>query len=270
MRLLLIGDVVGQPGRHALYLALRDIVREEGVDFTVANGENAAGGFGITPKIASALYSYGIDVLTTGNHVWRNADVFRVIDQEKRLLRPANFPEGAPGRGWGLYEKGGVKVGVVNAIGRVFMEPYDCPFKAAKTAARELKKQGAQVLVLDFHAEATSEKYALGHYLDGEYSLVFGTHTHVQTSDARLLPGGTAYLTDLGMTGATDSVIGVRKDKALKKFVTGMPAKFEIAEGDVEINGAVCEVDPATGKAAWIRAFRRKVETDGHPGDHLD
>ena len=255
--ILLIGDIEGSPGREALFKWLPSLVSEYQIDFIIVNGENAAGGFGITPGIANSFFQKGVDVITTGNHVWRNKDIFRIIDKETRLLRPLNMPSGAPGIGAFLYEKKGRKIGVVNALGRVYMEPLECPFRMVREAGEKLKEQGAGFLILDFHAEATSEKVAMGHYLDGFFSCVVGTHTHVQTSDARVLGGGTAYITDLGMTGPHDSVIGVRKEKALRKFVTGMPAKFEVADTGVALNGAVCSLDPDTGRAVSIQSIIR-------------
>jgi len=249
MNFLFVGDVVGSPGRSVLHDRLKPIIERHDIDFAIINGENSAGGLGITPKIAATMFRSGADVITTGNHIWRNKEILKVIDEEGRILRPLNYPTGAPGNGSGLYEKNGVKIGVVNSLGRVFMEPLDCPFKAGKEEGERLKKAGATILILDFHAEATSEKIAMGHHLDGLYSLVFGTHTHVQTSDARILAGGTGYVTDVGMTGPTDSVIGVIKERAISKFITGMPAKFDVADGGIEIDYGVCSIDPVTGRA---------------------
>lgn len=245
---LMVGDVEGSPGRDILARLLPVLRQEFALDFVVVNGENAAGGFGITPGIADSFFHIGVDVITTGNHVWKNKEIFRIIETENRLLRPCNMPAGTPGHGAGLFMKNGVAVGVVNAIGRVYMDPQDCPFKMARERGTALAEKGASILLLDFHAEATSEKVAMGHHLDGLYSAVAGTHTHVQTADARVLPGGTGFITDLGMTGPHDSVIGVRKEKALRKFVTGMPARFEVAEEGVAFNGAVFRIDPETGR----------------------
>ncbi|HOG64875.1 MAG TPA: TIGR00282 family metallophosphoesterase [Spirochaetota bacterium] len=271
MKIIAVGDVVGRPGRQALLMTLPGLVKEHAPCCVIVNGENAAGGFGISARIAEAFLTWGVDVITTGNHVWRNKDVFKIIETERRLLRPLNYPEGAPGKGSVLVEKNGVQVGVINIMGRVFMDPLDCPFKAARREVHALKRAGAKIVVVDFHAEATSEKAALGHYLDGEASLVFGTHTHVQTNDPRILPGGTGFVTDVGMTGATDSVIGVMKEKAMRKFVSGMPAKFDLAEGGVEINYAIAEIDQETGRTVSIGVVRRKVVLDdGAPADTLD
>ena len=271
MKIIAVGDVVGSPGRQALMAVLPELLREHSPAFVVVNGENAAGGLGITGRIANAFFAWGTDVITTGNHVWRHKEIFKYLNEESRLLRPLNYPGGAPGVGSRLYEKAGVKFGVINILGRVFMEAIDCPFVGAKRAAQNLKREGADVIIVDFHAEATSEKIALAHYLDGEVSFVFGTHTHVQTSDARILPGGTAFITDLGMTGPIDSVIGLVKEKAIKKFVGGLPAKFDLANSDAAIEYAVADVDIKNGQAISIIAGRRKVAIDaGDSGDTLD
>jgi len=250
---------------------LPDLLHEYAPAFVIVNGENAAGGLGITGRIANAFFSWGVDVITTGNHIWRQKDIFKYLHDENRILRPLNYPSGAPGNGSGLYEKEGIKFGVINVLGRVFMDALDCPFAAAKRAVSALRREGADIILLDFHAEATSEKIALAHYLDGELSFVFGTHTHVQTSDARILSGGTAFITDLGMTGPADSVIGIVKEKAIKKFITALPAKFDLAESGVEIDYAVAEIDQRSGKALSITAGRRKVAIDaGDQRDTLD
>jgi metallophosphoesterase (TIGR00282 family) len=254
----LIGDVIGEPGRKALFLSLSKLIEDKKIDFVIANGENAAGGFGITGKIASRLISYGVDCITTGNHVWRNRDVFNVIDDNQRLLRPANYPKGAPGRGWTILEKNGHRLAIMNLLGRVYMEPLESPFRTARKEISVIQKQTNNIVV-DFHGEATSEKVALGWYLDGKVSGVIGTHTHVQTADERILPGGTAYITDAGMTGPFDSIIGVRKENALKKFVTLIPSKFTIAENDVRLNAVLFTIDPGTGRAQSIERINEKV-----------
>jgi len=258
MVVALIGDVIGEPGRKALFLSLSSLISSHNVDFVIANGENSAGGFGITGKIASKLYSYGVDCITTGNHIWRNREVYKVIQDDNRLLRPANYPKGAPGRGWTVLEKKGNKLGVLNLLGRVYMEPLESPFKIAQKAIAEIKRE-TNSIVVDFHGEATSEKVAMGWHLDGKVSAVVGTHTHVQTADERVLPEGTAYITDAGMTGPFDSIIGMRKEIALKKFVTLIPSKFVVAENDIRLNAVIIEIDPATGKAADIRRIHQKV-----------
>ena len=267
MRFLFIGDIIGKAGRQALFLSLAGLLKEHRIDFVIANGENIAGGFGVTPKITSALYSYGINVLTSGNHIWRNKEVFKIINSEKRLIRPINFPKSAPGQGSAVFEYNGIRIGVINAIGRVYMEAFDCPFRAVNKEAERMNKEGINVKILDFHAEATSEKNAMIHYMDGKLSAVFGTHTHVQTADARVFPGGTAFITDLGMTGPIDSIIGVKKEIIIRKFITGMPSRFEVAYSDAYISAAVCEIDPSTGKASEMYSFMKKVEIDGNRSD---
>ena len=257
-KVLIIGDIVGEPGRKALFLSLSQIIQDESVDFVVANAENAAGGFGITGNIAGKLYSYGVDCITTGNHVWRNREVFKVIDTDSRLLRPANYPHGTPGRGWTLIEKNGVKLAVLNLMGRIYMEPLDCPFRTARREISVIKKETKHIIV-DFHGEATSEKIAMGWWLDGHVSAVVGTHTHVQTADERVLPGGTAYITDAGMTGPFDSIIGVRKERALSKFTTLIPSKFITAEDDVRLSAVLVTIDTESGKASMIKRIHRQV-----------
>lgn len=254
MRLLFIGDLIGNPGRRALADCLPRLKADTPIDFVIVNAENAAGGFGLTPEVALELYSLGADVLTTGNHIWDKKQIYNIIDKDPRLLRPANYPEGVPGHGWGIYEPklGGPKVGVLNLEGRVYMRDLRDPFTLGRELCRTLKQEAAVVFV-DFHAEITSEKRALGWYLDGQASAVIGTHTHVQTADEEVLPQGTAYLTDAGMTGARDSVIGIEKQDAINRFLTQMPTRFTPAAGRLWLNGALVEIDDATGKALSIR-----------------
>jgi metallophosphoesterase (TIGR00282 family) len=254
----LIGDIIGEPGRKALFLSLSDFIKSHKIDFVIVNGENAAGGFGITGKIASRLHSYGVDCITTGNHVWRNREIYGALENNHRLLRPANYPKDAPGNGWTVLEKNGHKLAVINLLGRIYMEPLDNPFETARKEIAHIRKETGNIVV-DFHGEATSEKIALGWFLDGKVSAVIGTHTHVQTADERILPGGTAYLTDAGMTGPFDSVIGMKKENALKKFVTLIPSKFTVAENDVRLNAAVVSIDPETGRARDIVRINEKV-----------
>jgi len=252
VKLLFIGDVIGKPGRDALSRELHRIVDRHMVDLVIANGENAAGGFGITAETAQDLFKCGIHLLTSGNHIWDKKDSLEYIKREERIIRPANYPEGTPGRGSAIVSTpGGVKVGVLNLEGRVFMNNLDCPFRCADREIAKLKEQ-TPIVFVDFHAEATSEKTSMGWYLDGRVSAVVGTHTHVQTADERILNAGTAYITDAGMTGAFDSVIGVKKEEAIYKFVTQRPAKFEIAKKDIRINGVVIEVDEKSGLALGI------------------
>jgi len=252
MKILLIGDIVGKPGRTALALFLRKVQEAHDIQLTVANGENAAGGFGITPETAADLLRLGVDVITSGNHIWDKKDVLGYIPKESRLLRPLNYPPGAPGYGSIVVTaRNGTKVAVLNASGRVFMNDFDCPFR---TTLAEIEAIGgeARVRVVDFHAEATSEKVAFGRFLDGRVSAVVGTHTHVQTADERILPGGTAYISDLGMTGPSESVIGVEAEIVVRKFLTGMPERFETAKRDPQLQGVVVDVDPGSGTALGI------------------
>lgn len=252
MRLLVIGDIFGRSGRRAVKVNLHGLRKEFGLDLVIANGENAAGGKGITKEIAQELFSAGIDVLTMGNHVWNKREAYDYIDRETRIVRPANYPPGVPGSGAGIYDTPGKgKVGVINLAGRVFLQAIDCPFRKADEIVARIKEK-AKVIIVDFHAEATSEKVALGWYLDGRVSAVVGTHTHVQTADERILPGGTAYITDLGMTGPVDSVLGVKKEIIIEKFITQIPQHFEVATGPFQFNGAVIEIDEATGEAVSI------------------
>ncbi|MCL6558591.1 MAG: TIGR00282 family metallophosphoesterase [Firmicutes bacterium] len=253
MRLLMIGDVVGRPGRRAVKANLGGLKQEFDLDLIIANGENAAGGNGITKEVAQELFSYGVDVLTMGNHVWNKKEAFDYINRETRIIRPANYPPGTPGVGVRIYEtRRKVKVAVMNLAGRVFLQSLDCPFRKAEELVAKAKEQ-ARVLVVDFHAEATSEKIAMGWYLAGKVSAVCGTHTHVQTADERILPGGTAYITDLGMTGPRDSVIGVKKEMVIEKFISQLPQKFEVATGLYQFNGVVIDIDEETGEARYIR-----------------
>jgi len=253
MKVLLIGDITGSPGRKILREELKSLQKKESIDFTIANAENAAGGSGITPAIAEELFSYDIDVLTSGDHIWKKREIVEFIARENRVLRPANYPDNTPGAGFGIYEPGnGEKIGVVNLLGRVFMQAVDCPFRKAAECVEKIKPV-TKIIFVDMHAEATSEKVALGWYLDGKVSCVYGTHTHVQTADQRILPNQTAYITDIGMTGPFDSVIGRKKEQILERFLTQMPTRFEMADTDVRINGAIVDVDTGTGRALSIK-----------------
>jgi 2',3'-cyclic-nucleotide 2'-phosphodiesterase len=258
MRILFIGDIFGRPGRTIVKERLAHLVREHSIDLTIANGENAAAGFGITPPLAEELFELGIDVLTTGNHVWDKREIldfFKMADGNphspaRRILRPANYPAGMPGSG--LYEgrKGKTDYAVINLQGRVFMTANDDPFRKADEL---LKGITAKVVWVDIHAEATSEKASMGWYLDGRVTAVVGTHTHIPTADERVLPKGTAYITDVGMTGPYDSVIGVKKEQILERFLTNLPMRFEAASGDVRLCAVVVDCDEATGKARSIQ-----------------
>lgn len=252
MRILVIGDIVGRAGRRAVKESLPELTGRFALDLIVANGENAAGGSGLTREVAAELFSSGIDVLTTGNHVWDQKDIFNFIAAEERILRPENFPPGVPGRGVHIYRTGkNEPVGVINLAGRVFMPRLDCPFRKVDEILARLSGQ-VKVTVIDFHGEATSEKMAFGWYVDGRVSAVCGTHTHVQTADERILPNGTAYISDVGMTGPRDSVIGVKKEVVLNRFLTQLPARFEVARGPYQFNAVLLEIDEETGKAKKI------------------
>ncbi len=252
MRILFIGDVTGAVGRDMLARGLEELQYKHKIDFTIVNAENAAHGRGMSYTICEELMELDIDVITMGNHVWDNAEIFKVFDCCDSVIRPANLQPGLPGRGSVLVEKNGIKVGIINLLGQVNCLPCDNPFAAADREIELLKKKGAQVIFVDFHAEATSEKIAMGYHLDGRVSAVVGTHTHVQTADEKILPRGTAYLTDAGMTGPQHSVLGMKVDIILKRFTTGLPQRFEVADGKGQINGAVVDVDENTGKARII------------------
>ncbi len=253
MKLLFIGDVVGEPGRRAVRQVLPGLVEREGIGFVVANGENSAGGNGITAGTARELFDAGVDVITTGDHVWDQRETATLLASSSRVLRPLNYPADVPGRGWTVVEKEGCPaVGVLNLQGRTFMPSLENPFLAGREALARMREQ-ARVIMVDFHAEATSEKVAFGRWADGLASLVVGTHTHVQTADEWVLPGGTGYLTDAGFTGPHDSVLGRDADAVLRRFLTQMPQRFEIATGRVLLQGVIAEVDEATGRALAVR-----------------
>lgn len=242
MNILFIGDVVGRPGRNYLSNNLHRLVEEYAVDFTTVNGENCAGGVGITRSTYDELLGMGVDMITLGNHSWAKKEIFEFIEESDKLVRPANYPEGTPGKGFRITEKAGKRIAVVNLCGRVFMECLECPFRTVDEILEDIKNK-ADIIIVDFHAEATSEKLAMGWYLDGRVKAVLGTHTHVQTSDERILPQGTAYITDTGMTGPMDSILGVDKDIVIKKFITGMPARFEVASGETVLGAVVIQLD---------------------------
>ena len=252
MNILFVGDIFGKPGREIARRAIPALVEQRALDFVIANVENSASGFGVTGDIADTILGYGVDVMTSGNHVWDKKEVLEYIPRQPKLLRPANFPAGVPGRGSYVGRtRTGEPIGVLNVMGRVFMTPLDDPFAVALKEIEAMRAK-ARVIIVDFHAEATSEKIAMGWHLDGRVTAVFGTHTHVQTADDRLLPKGTAYLTDAGMTGPHDSIIGVTVDAALGRFLTSMPAKFEAATGAGRLNAVIVTADPATGKATHV------------------
>jgi hypothetical protein len=252
MRLLFVGDIVGKPGRDIVRRAVPLLTRAHQVDLVVANAENAAGGFGITRETGDAILASGVHVMTSGNHIWDKKEALEYIALEPRLLRPLNYPAGAPGAGVTVVATpDGQRVGIVNGMGRVYMPLVDDPFPATARAVEELRQQ-APVVIVDFHAEVTSEKVAMGWFLDGKATAVVGTHTHVQTADEQVLPGGTAYITDVGMTGPHDSVIGVEKGAALGRFLTGLPARFDTATGAPRLNAVLIDADASTGRAARI------------------
>ena len=260
MKILFIGDIIGKPGRRAVKELLPSIVTGHEVDLVIANCENAASGFGVTRDVVEELYEARIDILTSGNHIWDKKEVLEFIDDYETLIRPANYPAAAPGKGVVLMPiPGGDYVGVLNLAGRIFMQPMDCPFIAAKEAIARLKTK-TNVIIVDIHAEATSEKKALAWYLDGQASAVLGTHTHVQTADNEVLPGGTAYISDAGMTGPFDSVIGIKKDIVIEKFLTQMPNKFDVAKNDVRLQGVILDVDAQNGRARSIERISLKLK----------
>jgi len=255
LTILCVGDVFGEPGRRAVQVLLPKLRKQHDVDLVIVNVENSAGGFGVTPQMARAFLEQGVDVMTSGNHIWDRKEIVEYITKENLLLRPANFPAGTPGVGYVTIKTGPHKVAVLNLMGRVFMTPIDCPFRKADEIVPELRKDTSIILV-DMHCEATSESQAMGWYLDGRVSAVVGTHRHVQTADERVLPGGTAYITDLGMTGPTEGVIGVDRDIILQRFLTQMPVRFEPARGPAALHGVVIVIEPETGRASDIRRLR--------------
>ncbi len=256
MRILVLGDVVGRPGRGAIRELVPSLITSESVHLALANAENASGGMGVDVKSAEELFSAGIHVLTSGNHIWKKKEIFPYMEENPRLLRPANYPPNTPGRGWFEWEgPHGLRVLVVNLEGRVFMRNLEDPFRCVDTILQE-HRQYSPVVLVDMHAEATSEKMAMGWYLDGRVSLVYGTHTHVQTADERILPGGTAYITDLGMCGPLDSVIGVEKETVIEGFLSQRPLRFEVARDNVVLQGVLLDVDEESGKAKNIRRIR--------------
>jgi len=267
VKLLFIGDIVGQPGRRAVTELLPRLRDQHALDFIIANGENSAGGSGITPKTAAEIFSAGVDVITSGDHLWDQKEVMELLAGEKRFLRPLNYPADVPGRGSGVFEvqsprfkvKGPLSVAVLNVQGRTFMQPpLDNPFPLAAEAVKHLREQ-TKIVFVDFHAEATSEKIALARFLEGQVSAVVGTHTHVQTADEQIFPGGTAYLSDAGFTGPHDSVLGREIEPVIKKFLTAMPQRFEVAKNRVLLQGAVIEIDEVSGRSLSIQRVSEAV-----------
>jgi len=256
MKVLFIGDIVGKVGRITTKALLPTVVHRYKIDLVVANGENAAGGFGITDKIASEIFSDGVHIITTGNHVWDKKEFVPQIAKQDRVLRPLNYPPGVPGYGSVLYTcHNGGKVAVINISGRVFMSNIDCPFRAGKEEAEKLSTV-TKTIIIDFHAEATSEKIAFGYFMDGKVSAVIGTHTHVQTADEKILPNGTAYITDVGMTGPCNSVIGIEKEQVIHRFLTNIPMRFETAKGEGIFSAIVIEIDEKTGKSTALQRLQ--------------
>jgi len=257
MNIFLIGDIVGRAGRRAVRKLLDNIIDEFSVDLVIANGENAAGGFGMTEKVANELYDYGIDALTMGNHTWNNKDIFNFIDDDKRLVRPLNYMPGVPGRGWTIIKKNNLNIAILNLIGQIYMPEANSPVMVFDNHLEKIK-ESADMIIVDFHAEATGEKLAFANYIDGKVSLVAGTHTHVQTSDEKILNNGTGYITDLGLTGAVDSILGMKKEAVIKKYKTQMPERFSVGTGQCQIEGAIFEIDENTKDTVNIERISRK------------
>ena len=259
MKILFIGDIVGEPGRRAIEELLPGLKKANDLELVIGTAENVAGGSGVTPSLADELFDPGLDVITSGDHIWKRREIIERIESDHRILRPANYPAGAPGVGSTVIRsESGIDVGVINLIGRVFMQALECPFRVAREEVDKIKNK-TRIIIVDMHAEATSEKIALGWYLDGQVSAIVGTHTHVQTADEKILPGGTAFLCDAGMTGPLDGVIGRKKEQILNRFLTSMPTKFEMAEGDVHLQGAIIDVDEKTGRANSIKRIQKKL-----------
>jgi metallophosphoesterase (TIGR00282 family) len=252
----MLGDVIGRPGRRAVHALVPGLRHEYGIDLVIANGENAAGGLGLTRGTAEELFESDIDIITSGNHIWDQRDIIPDLDSKQAILRPLNYPPGVPGHGY-LIQEGTL---VVNLLGRTFIGNFDCPFRAMDKLIEELADNKPPVIIVDFHGEATSEKVAMGWHLDGRVSAVFGTHTHVGTIDARLLPKGTAYITDVGMTGPRDSVIGDDVDSVLTRFLTQLPHRISVGKGRIILNSVLVEIDEATGKAKHISRIDREIE----------
>lgn len=260
LRVMMVGDIVGRPGRRAAKEYVKTYRKKYKLDLVIANGENAAGGNGITGAIADELYNCDIDIITMGNHTWDKKDILDIIEHEPRLIRPANYPPGTPGRGSAIVRLGSnMNIGIINIAGRVFLPPLDCPFRTAEKLVAEIKTV-TPVIIVDFHAEATSEKMAFGWFMDGKVSAVIGTHTHIQTADERILPQGTGYITDVGMTGPRDSVLGVDKEIVITKFLTQMPVRFEVTDGEAQFDALLLEIDETTGKTVSIERIKRYTE----------
>lgn len=255
MNILFIGDIVGRAGRRAVRIFLDDIKKGNKIDFIIANGENSAGGFGITKKVAEELYGYGINFFTMGNHTWDNKDIFKFIDKDPNLIRPLNFPKNNPGRGWQTFELKSKKITIVNLIGQVYMNNYDSPYHKFMELYPKIKD--SDIILVDFHAEATGEKIAFARAVDGMVTAVIGTHTHVQTNDAQIFPKGTAYITDAGLTGAVDSILGMKPEKMIEKMKNSLPTRYEVGTGEVKIEAVVIEIDDQSNSAVKIRELKK-------------
>lgn len=258
---MFVSDICGKPGRQAAAHLIKPLRQKHNVDYVIANVENSAGGFGITPEMSRKIFSYGVDYQTSGNHIWDRVDILEYFQDKPKLLRPANYPGAAPGSGWAIDTLGDLKIGIVNLQGRVYMANIDCPFQMADAIVNEIQKV-TPIIFVDFHAEATSEKQAMAFYLDGRVSAVVGTHTHVQTADESISLRGTAYLTDAGMTGPHDSIIGMQKGPSLGRFLTGMPKRFSTAVNDVKLSGVVIRVNPENGEAEYIERIREDFDLE--------
>ncbi|WP_028307288.1 TIGR00282 family metallophosphoesterase [Desulfitibacter alkalitolerans] len=256
MRFLFIGDIVGRPGRNIVKSMLPQLKVECSPDVVIVNAENAAGGNGLTEQVANELYNDGVDFITLGNHVWDKKDILDFIDREERIVRPANYPPGTPGKGYKVFTKNNIKLSVINLQGRVYMQALECPFRTMDNILAHIANQ-TNIIIVDIHAEATSEKMALGYYLDGKVSAVLGTHTHIQTADDKILPKGTGYITDVGMTGPYESILGIKKENIIARFLTHMPNRFEVATGTSQLNAVILEVDNVTGKAVSIERLQK-------------
>jgi len=257
LNVLFVGDIVGKPGKRIAAELIKKVREERNIDIVIANGENASGGFGITKSSAKKIFSYGVDCITTGNHIWDRKEFIDDIKEFEYVLRPLNYPPDTPGRGWCIIERQGVKIVVANLMGRVFMRPIDCPFRSAENFVRMISKE-TKIIIIDFHAEATAEKVAFSWYMDGKVSAVLGTHTHVQTADEKILPGGIGYITDAGMTGAFDSVIGDKKENAIKRMLTSVPYNLSPGEKDLRMDAVYLGIDKSTGKTLEIERMEIK------------
>jgi len=255
MNILFIGDIVGRAGRRAVRIFLDEIKEEHNIDFVISNGENSAGGFGITKKVAEELYDYGIDFFTMGNHTWDNRDIFNFIDDDPNLIRPLNYPENNPGRGWQTLKINSKNVTIVNLIGQIYMQNNDSPYHKFMELYPEIKD--SDIILVDFHAEATGEKMAFARAVDGMVTAVIGTHTHVQTNDAQIFPEGTAYITDAGLTGAIDSILGMKPDKMIEKMKTSLPVSYDVGTGDVKIEGVIVKIDDQNNSVQQIMEIKK-------------